>query len=396
MTFSYALQDARILQRRCQSFSPPATLYIEGDRFVKEADLDPSKPLVSIDLDGRWVIPGLIDLHAHVTLNPRGHCKLPPLEGTLDVQTIAVMNLTDALFRGICLIRDVGAHPSALDDLLQLARTCGSELPEIVSCGSPLCVPDGHGTSFGHTVASDIDLKELLDHYLALGIRVIKLMNGPELWDEEALSRVVRLASARGIGVVVHAFTPEGVDMSILPGVSSIEHAFPFDSHQAFRACNYNIMFVPTLYCSVCSLRPEYVLTERPAEIGHLEAWRDYLADCCEREMWRGMLLGIGTDAGCAPSSFAEYGQELAALVRIGVPPSLVLRAATEDAALLLQVEDRLGIIRPGFTANCVVLDNDPLVDISTVLTPSAVFYKGRDILHRFGATASLTTLGSA
>ncbi len=360
---------------------------IAGGRIIANDDTMWEDNAV-LDLDGCWATPSLVDVHAHVTFEPRAHDGLvsfsfddPPELGTMR----AVQNLTEALRNGICLVRDAGGRQAHLKGVMQYLADGCLLLPELVTCGEPLCRLGGHGSAFGQHASSTKELELLITRHAAAGHEWLKVMNGPELWPEPELVQVVSLAHHAGLRTAVHAFTPEGIRAAVRAGANTIEHGMVADPEVISEARRFGTWFVPTAYCSWISLRPRFTRTQPFSEIVHLEYWFDYLDQCRPAHVANRIPILPGTDAGCAPCSFDDYLEELAYFERWGLDPMAVLQNATIRAAECLGRDANFGSIDVGKWANLIVTERDPTSETSHLRQPVLVFYKGADVVNALG-----------
>lgn len=361
---------------------------IIADGRIKAVGRHEATDTAVLDLDGCWATPSLVDMHAHVTFEARAHEDSvvfsyddPPELGAMR----AVQNLTEALRNGICLVRDAGgreAHLARVKEYLSGGRLL---LPELVTCGEPLCLPGGHGSAFGRHMSSHEEVESFVARHAAAGHEWLKIMNGPELWPPEELSRIVETAKRTGLRTAVHAFTGEGIRAAVLAGADTLEHGMLAEPDLIEAARRAGTMFVPTAYCSWISLRSRFTRTQPAAEVAHLEYWFYYLAQCRPMHVASGLPILPGTDAGCAPCSFDDYLEELAYFERWGLDPMTVLEYATIRSAECLGRSADFGSIDVGKWANLIVTEWDPTGNTGRLRQPVLVLYKGAGVVNALG-----------
>lgn len=363
-----------------------ASVTLSGGR-ITALDTPAPEGAETLDLDGCWATPSLVDMHAHVTFEPRTHDGMvsfafdePPETGGVR----AVQNLTEALRNGICLVRDVGGRAAHMAVAKRHAASPHLLLPELVTSGEPLCLPHGHGSAFGrHLTQGTID--ELVDRHKAAGHEWLKIMNGPELWPDEELARVIRSAHHAGVLTAVHAFTPAGIGAAVRAGATTVEHGMVADTDLVAEARNRSTAFVPTSYCSWISLRTRFVRSQPLSEVAILDYWHTYLEECRPAHIAAGLPVLVGTDAGCAPCSFDDYVDEMTRFERWGIDPMEVICNATLRAAEYLKRAENFGSIDVGKWANLMVTENDPTVSTAALRHPSLVLYKGSSVVNALG-----------
>lgn len=364
-----------------------ASVTIASGRIIAIDELPPDGA-ETVDLDGCWAVPSFVDMHAHVTFEPRTHDGVvsfsfdePPELGGLR----AVQNLTEALRNGICLVRDVGGRAPHIAAAKQYIASQHLLLPELITSGEPLCRPQGHGSVFGQHLSPSEAIEQLVGRHVAAGHEWLKIMNGPELWPEPELAEIVTAAHRAGLLTAVHAFTPEGIGAAVRAGATTVEHGMVADADLISQARERSTSFVPTSYCSWISLRPRFTQTQPSSEVSILDYWYRYLEECRVPHIAGGLPVLPGTDAGCAPCSFDDYADELVRFEGWGMEPLEVLRSATIRAAQRLGRADHFGSIDLGKWANLVITERDPTVTTTAVRHPVLVFYKGSSVVNALG-----------
>lgn len=341
-----------------------------------------------LDLDDCWVSPSLIDMHAHVTLEPRAHHPGVLFDHAEDPDVAtqrAVRNLAEALRVGICVVRDVGGRGPAIARTREMANSGRVILPDVVTSGAPLCIADGHGVEFGQVVPDPALLPEMLAEHRRAGHQWLKIMNGPELWPADLLRDIVTAARDADLRVAIHAFTPDGVRDAVLARPNTIEHSMLRDDDLIAIAKRAGIRFVPTYHCAWLSLRPRFTWTQAPEEIAYLEQWHDYLDLCRPTHLASGLPVLPGTDAGCAPCTFDDYIDELLAFEKWGIPPPQVLRSGSLGAAEALGMDSEVGSISVGKWANLIITENSPRETVRALRNPMMILFRGADVVNTLG-----------
>lgn len=349
---------------------------------------DPPPDAAVLDLDGCWVTPGLVDMHTHITLEPRAHHPGVLFDHAEDPSVAAqraVRNLGEALRAGICLVRDVGGRGPAIAHTREMARSSRVILPDVVTSGAPLCIAGGHGVEFGQVVPDLPAVLKMLGEHRRSGHEWLKIMNGPELWPADLLRDIVAAAKAEDLRVAIHAFTSDGVRDAVHARPHTIEHAMVRDDDLIAAARRHGIAFVPTYYCSWLSLRPRFTWTQPPHEVAYLEQWRDYLDLCRPAHLASGLPILPGTDAGCAPCTFDDHIEELLTFERWGIPPIQVIRSSSIEAATALRRDSDTGSISVGKWANMLITESDPTESVRSLRSPLLVLFRGADVVNLLG-----------
>jgi len=282
----------------------------------------------------------------------------------------------------VCLVRDVGSKGNKAALLKSLVDSENIPGPEIILSGEPFCISGGHGFEFGQSIDSS-NMDKLLDAHLELGYEWLKVMNGPELFDEILLRTLVEKAHRLGIRVAVHAFTESGIAGSIRAHSDTIEHAVVFNNQELIEiARNCQIQFVPTFYCAWLSLREDFLRTIPKIERDYLYNWYEYLDKNFQFHINHGFPVAVGTDAGSAPCTFFDCIEEVKMLHHRGLPMATAIKSATLLPAQILGRENKYGTIAAGKWANMLLFEKNPLEDVDALNRIKVIWYRGLDVYN--------------
>ncbi|MDP4503779.1 amidohydrolase family protein [Nonomuraea turcica] len=343
------------------------------------ADVTGDAP-ATIDLGDVTLLPGLIDCHVHLAFDA-GLDVLGTLEhpGLADRMRAAARQ---HLAAGVTTVRDLGDR-----DYLALGLGLGLDGPEILSAGPPITTPKGHCWFLGGEAAGDQGVREAVRERAARGVHVIKMMvTGGEMtagthshllqYGPAELKAAADEAHAHGLPITGHAHCAEGVAQALEAGFDSIEHcgfftedSFEVDYGLIARLAAADIVVSLTAGIVPSPMPPPPRIQQRMA--GMAEALRAFYA--------AGVDFVIGTDAGIGPPKphgLVPYGAEM--LVEQGYAAIDVLRSITSVAARACRVDERKGMIAPGFDADLLAVAGDPLADITALRRPLAVYRMGR------------------
>lgn len=341
----------------------------------------------SLDADGLWLMPGVIDCHDHLafsSLDPMELMRIPVTEWALE----AVRNLRRTLECGVTFVRDAGGADAGIRRALARELVPGPELQVAVMV---LSQTGGHMDGFlpgpGREQTADYVIPDypgrppfLVDgveatrkavrELLRAGADWIKLCTtggllsphddplAPELTLEEVQVAVFE-AGRRGKSVMAHAFGGEGIDLAVEAGVRSIEHGLFLDEDQARAMARAGCSLVPTLavFHDLVGWAEEGRLPSYAADKARLLEGRLGAAVAVAHE--EGVSIALGTDFVAAEQHGTNL-REIGFLHRAGLSPEEALLAATANGAELCGVGGHLGRIAAGHRFDAIVLERDP------------------------------------
>ncbi|HSR83552.1 MAG TPA: amidohydrolase family protein [Streptosporangiaceae bacterium] len=342
-----------------------------------------------VDVNGRWLLPGLISCHTHLSV-------VFPFSDTDEAENPAVTayraatRATAALQAGITTIRCVHEQNRA-DLLLRTALKRGwFAAPRILGAGRAISTKGGHGQGAGCAYATgEQEFYEAALAELAAGADQVKIfINGglanagehyeqPEMTDEE-IRGAVRAAAEHDTYVVAHSGESAAIRQALAQGVRCFEHTYRLDADTAALLAQSGIFLTPTL----CVTRSESWMRasgfEEHTIQNALAAAADHLASI-QHAIQAGVTLVNGTDIppGDLVDGVPAAVHEVQLMAAAGLSPLLSLQSVSLNAARLLGIEDRVGQIRPGYAGDFVAVAADPLDDIAALRTISLVVQGG-------------------
>ena len=364
---------------------------IEGAKITSVSDrpVDTAGARV-INARGRVLMPGLIDCHVHVLasqLNIGALANVPNVFAVLR----AVPILKGMLDRGFTTVRDAGGADWSLAEAV---RTGVIEGPRIFPSGRALSQTGGHGdlrprsdvlepcacTFKVGAIARVVDgvdaLRLAVREELQKGATQIKIMASGGVasptdpihalgYSEAEIRAAVEEASNAGTYVLAHAYTPRAISRAVRCGVRTIEHGNLVDAEAARVMADLGAIAVPTLV-TYEALASEGAGLGLPAEsVAKIETVRTAGLRSLETYAAAGVRMALGTDLLGESHRFQSDEFRLRAGV---LGHAEALRAATVHAAHVLQQDGLLGVIAPGATADLLLVDGNPLQDISVLL----------------------------
>ena len=377
--------------RNAQVFTGESEVFTRMDFTVNDetgrlVELDDSGTTRVVDLTSKYVVPGLINAHVHVVLDPYGQftAGVNPVVDT----TVALNNLQQAFAAGVTYVRDMGSTFDVDLTLANLEKQGQQLLPGIVGSGPALTMTGGHGANLGREVDGMDEARKAARENMKRGAKNVKLMatggvsvDGEQPTDvqlnEDELTAAVLEAHHKGVTAAAHAQGTVGIKNAVRAGVDSVEHAIYMDEEAADMMLARGTVIVPTLVAPwAINQHPDVLpgfMVKKAQEVAdsHMESMK--LA------VQRGVKIAMGTDAG-TPYNDVQTAvvQELLMMQEAGMTPAQVLLAATVLGAEWLHVADDAGELVNGKLADFVVLANNPLADLHAFVEDRQVFKKGQ------------------
>lgn len=371
---------------------------------VRDGFVQPEGGARVIDLKTRFVLPGLIDMHVHISSDD--NLLRSRLEGTQrdieDVFVIAQGNARRTLEAGFTTVRDLGGDgrtTTTLRDAIAAGAIVG---PTIIPAGSMVSVTGGHGGVNGLnrtlTRAVTEERNNMCDGaegcasavraQISVGAEVIKFAAtggvrsnvagglGKQMTDAE-MKAVVDTAHSFGRKVTAHAHGKDGIDAALRAGVDSIEHGSFIDDETVRLFKAENAALVPTAVAPIAALAQARRGDAPAPQLAKAEEAGAAHAASLQRAVKGGVRILFGTDSGVAPHG--ENAKEFALLVKAGMTPAQAIKAATLDSAL--ELERPIGAILPGRDADIVAVAGNPLEDVT--LLERVDFVMRRGVVHK-------------
>jgi imidazolonepropionase-like amidohydrolase len=379
---------------------------IEGDKIISvgpAASVTAGAADKVIDLPNATVLPGLIDVHTHLTMNPQfGYEELAisvPREALIGAKNARV-----TLNAGFTTVRNVGASgysDVALRDAINAGDVPG---PRMLVSGPALGITGGHCDNnllpseyhaVGDGVADGIEgVQHKVREVIKYGADVIKICatggvlskgDDPQAsqYTLEEMKAIVADAHRLGRKVAAHAHGAQGILWASEAGVDSVEHCSYINDAAIAELKKNGTYVVPTLYLADW-------LSENMQKIGMPEMYASKMRDIMPivrknlgHAFASGVKVAFGTDAAVYPHGLNAH--EFAVYVKLGMTPAQAIQTATVNAADLLGWSDKVGSVEAGKWADLIAVDGDPLQDVTTLQQVKFVMKGGAVVKNEYG-----------
>ena len=380
------LRNARLFDG---SGAPPqdgVNVLIEGGRIAAVGrDAGGREGAAVLDLDGKTLLPGLIDCHVHLAF--AGDPDEVPRVPTMPTSVLAWQASEHArrtLEAGFTAVRDLGTRDNIaihLRDVIEAGKMPG---PRIRAVGSIVCMTGGHGWFIGREADGPDDVRKAVREQLRAGADAIKFtatggVMTPRVdpraasLTEEELRAGIEEAHKAFVRAAAHAQGTSGIKNAVRAGIDSIEHGIFLDDEVIEEMRTRGTFFVPTLVAPE-NISKHGLAAGIPAyAVEKSDRLRETHRDSFRKAVRGGVRIAMGTDAGTPFNRHGANAEEIALMVECGMPPADALVAATRSAAELLDLLDETGTIEPGKRADLVIVDGDPLADVRVLCRSEAI-----------------------
>lgn len=347
-----------------------------------------------VDCTGKTIIPGLINCHVHFLIEPYAWDSYQKIAGETDAGIClrGMENLSKLLQSGVTFARDMGGYRRIEFELRNAATEKRIPGPDLLLSGSFMSITGGHCWWLSRQCDGEAEFVKGAREQLRDGADFVKLLvtggyarpkmkvnhsimpDSPQMTVRE-ISAVVEEVHARGKKVAAHCNGLTGVWRAAQAGVDSIEHGQfndvndPLVEKSLRMMVDKGIFLVPTLSAFFKNYNKTEVINDYKAVL-----------DSFSLALQHGVKIALGNDSGCPFVGHETTPKELIHMAEAGMKPMDVLLAGTRDAAELLGVGAEAGTLEEGKFADFLVLNDNPLNNLHTLLAPEQVYKAGLPI----------------
>src|SRR6267143_775942 len=404
-----ALRAAHLFDSATGALVDGATVLIEGERIVAAGSGVQVPPDAQvIDLGDATLLPGLIDAHVHLTSESQDDFAKAYVEDVMMFPTertlLGRMYAQRTLQGGITTARVLGAADLTDYGLKRAIELGFAQGPRLLVAENPIGSRGGHADGYpappAHLVPRGVaqgicagpdQCRDAVRWQLKYGADVIKLMvsggvlsltdpvDVPQLTPEEAAA-IISEAHAWHRKAAAHCHGDNAAKVAIAAGVDSIEHGSFLKPETLAEMKRRGVVYIPTLMAAENVERRAKENKLPPLIAEKALAAAGSLTRTFQTAVKLGVTIGMGTDSGVSLHGFNAH--EITLMVKNGMPAAQALQAATVVDARLLQMEDRIGKLAPGYLADVIAVPGNALQDPSAVERVSLVVKGGRVVKH--------------
>ena len=382
------------------------TILVDGQTIVGVEDgfAGPEDGDALIDLSGHTVLPGLMDMHVHLTSQQAGAASYLDRfqENPADLAVKGLIYAERTLLAGFTTVRDVGGETTAILAVRNAVARGEMPGPRIFAATTSLASTGGHGDRT-NGMRADLtgdpgpkegivngveDARKAVRQRYKEGADLIKITatggvlslaksgQNPQ-FSEEEMRAIVETANDYGFMVAAHAHGAEGMKRAIRAGVTTIEHGTYMDEEAFELMKEHGTYFVPTIsagnFVAEKAAVPGYfpeIIRPKAAAIGPV------IQETFAKAHRAGVPIAFGTDCGVCPHG--SNAQEFLYMVEGGMAPMAAIQSATVVTAKLLDIWEETGSVTAGKAADLIAVEGDPIADVTRLQDVRFVMRNGR------------------
>ena len=342
-----------------------------------------------VDLNGKTVLPGLINAHVHILMEPVPDPFFYMQKfSTVKIAMWGMQNLAKQLKSGVTFVRDMGGYEFIEIELKKCLAEGFFQGADLLTSGKVLAMTGGHAYDIARECDGPDEVRKAAREQIRAGADIVKIMatggiltpgadpGAPQLTYEE-IKAAVEEARKAGRRTAAHAHGTTGIKNAVRAGITSIEHGMILDDEAIDLMLENETYLVPTLAAgyfmrseSAREFLPDYVLEKS-------KRFADVQLESFDKARKAGVKIAMGTDAGTPFNPHDGSAYELKLLVEAGMTPLEAIVAASRTAAELLGIADAHGTIEADKYADFIILGQDPLRNIDELLSVECVYKYG-------------------
>ena len=364
-----------------------ADILIDGKRISQVGPGLSVEGAEVIDAAGKYVLPGIIDCHVHLSMNGGAH-PMADLARSREAEAlfVAIQSCDELIKSGVTTVREcggIGLESVILRKAVEEGKLVG---PRIITCGQAIRIIGGHFV--GPEVTGPKEARETARRLIRDGAQYIKLMAtgglgkigekpGVVELDVDEMRAAAEEGAKHEMAVVAHCHSKEGMLNALEAGATSIEHATFLDEEVIDVMLAKKAFLTPTF--------SPYVLIDRH---GRDHGVSDYMCRmageiCAYKNRTfhmapdRGVPISFGRDAGAPFVRHGQYVLEMQSMEACGMSRAAIIASATENAAKALRIWDDAGSLEAGKFADILMVNSDPLADLNAFSGVFSVLKEG-------------------